>query len=263
MSVPDPWSSSRTPFQWSHLDWGEALGAPTSTVGQGSRCSEVEEAFAARGWLARDPPSSTPPTPISIDYGLYVCVCLHYFQVWGKDGFANPNPGFLQFTSPTWGWQADLFWVRPCSNFSLDANPAWVPHLPVLSTQPRVPGQRVSVGTHVHASLPTALITLFPTLLFGIFHRRRIYYNSRGENSKSLAKFRSRAHLNFYSGFSIYLIYSCLWLQCQIAGVLRPAQACSGRRCVRPHDSLAGAAQTAALIYLVLQDAVCSVDSVI
>lgn len=109
MSVPDPWSSSRTPFQWSHLDWGEAVGAPTSTVGQGSRCSEVEEAFAARGWLARDPPSSTPPTPLSIDYGLYVCVCLHYFQVWGKDGFANPNPGFLQFTSPTWGWQADLF----------------------------------------------------------------------------------------------------------------------------------------------------------
>lgn len=117
--------------------------------------------------------------------------------------------------------------------------------------------------THVYPSLPAALITLFPTLLFGIFHRREIYYNSRGENSKSLAKFRSRAHLNFYSGFSIYLIYSRLWLRCHIAGVLWPAQACSGRCCVRPHVSLAVAAQTAALIYLVLGDAVCSVDSVI
>lgn len=117
--------------------------------------------------------------------------------------------------------------------------------------------------THVCPSLPAALITLFPTLLFGIFHRRKIYYNSRGENSKSLAKFRSRAHLNFYSGFSIYLIYSCLWLPCHIVGVLWPVQACSGRRCVRPRASRAGETQTAALIYLVLQDAVCSVDSVI
>lgn len=48
----------------------------------------------------------------------------------------------------------------------------------------------------------------------------KIYYNSRGENSKSPAKFRSRAHLNIYSGFSIYLIYSCLWLQGHIVGVL-------------------------------------------
>lgn len=95
--------------------------------------------------------------------------------------------------------------------------------------------------TRVCPSLPAALITL-SNLLFGIFHRPKIYYNSRGENSKSLAKFRSRAHLNFYSGFSIYLIYSRLWLPCHIVGVLWPAQACSGWRCVRPHVSLAGAA---------------------
>lgn len=74
--------------------------------------------------------------------------------------------------------------------------------------------------THVYPSLPSALITLFPTLLFGIFHRRRIYYNSRGKLVNLWLNLGLRAHLNFYSGFSIYLIYSCLWLRCHIAGVL-------------------------------------------
>lgn len=218
------------------------------------------------GWLGNPPPSAplrTHPSALIMDF---VFVCFLYFLVSERDGFINPNPGFLQFTSPTLGMAGrpfpvgSLFQLFPAS---LDA------YFSVGSTSPCLihTATRARSGclyvTHVHPSLPAALITLFPTLLFGIFHRRKIYYNSRGENSKSLAKFRSRAHLNFYSGFSIYLIYSCLWLRCHIAGVLWPAQACSGRRCVRPHVSLAGAAQTAALIYLVLEDAVCSVDSVI
>lgn len=216
----------------------------------------------AVGWLGTLP-APLPPPPLALIMGCMFVSVFTISKFGGRMALLIRIQAFYSSHPQPGGGRQTFSGVRPCSNFSLDANPAWVPHLPVLSTQPRVPGQRVSVGTHVHASLPAALITLFPTLLFGIFHRRRIYYNSRGENSKSLAKFRSRAHLNFYSGFSIYLIYSCLWLQCQIAGVLLPAQACSGRRCVRPHDSLAGAAQTAALIYLVLQDAVCSVDSVI
>lgn len=175
----------------------------------------------------------------------------------GQDGFIILNPGFLQFSSPTLG---------------MSGGPPGEPLLESSSFQIFLPEFHISLPyprsgclyvTHVYPSRPAALIILFPTLLFGIFHRHKIYCNSRGENSKSLAKFRSRAHLNFYSGFSIYLIYSCLWLRCHIVGVLWPAQACSGRLCVRPHFSLAGAAQTAALIYLVLEDAVCSIDSVI
>ena len=167
-----------------------------------------------------------------------------------------PNPGDVRQIFSGWVPVQVIPWTSTCiflPGFLLSALP---PHSHVCSVE-------CLYVTHVCPSLPAALITLFPTLQFGIFHRHKIYYNSRGENSKSLAKFRSRAHLNFYSGFSIYLIYSCLWLPCHIVGVLWLAKACSGRRCVRPHVSLAGAAQTAALIYLVLEDAVCSVDSVI
>lgn len=201
-----------------------------------------------------------------MDYGLCVCASLLCFLDYEKDGFINRNPGCLTSHIPSPGGDRQTFWggalsqVFPASLgacFCAGCTSSCPPHTATCASSGSL------YVTHVHPSLPPALITLFPTLLFGIFHRRRIYYNSRGETSKSLAKFRSRAHLNFYSGFSIYLIYSCLWLRCHIAGVLWPAQAFSGRRGVRPHVSLAGSAQAAALIYLVLQDAVCSVDSVI
>lgn len=171
-------------------------------------------------------------------------------------GIHIPSPGDDRQTFSGWGLIPVLSCIPGC---------LFLPRLHIFLSSPHSHVARSGslYVTHVCPSLPPALLTLFPTLLFGIFHRRRIYYNSRGETSKSLAKFRSRAHLNFYSGFSIYLIYSCLWLRCHIAGVLWPAQAFSGRRGVHPHVSLAGAAQAAALIYLVLQDAVCSVDSVI
>ena len=220
-------------------------------------------------WIAgREPSQLRPPArahPSALITGC-VRVSLLCFLDSEKDGFINRNPGFLTIHIPSPGGDRQTFagWsLIPVLPASLDACfcPGCTSSCPPHTATCACSG--CLYVTHVYPSLPSALITLFPTLLFGIFHRSRIYYNSRGETSKSLAKFRSRAHLNFYSGFSIYLIYSCLWLRCHIAGVLWPAQAFGGRRCVRPHVSLAGAAQAAALIYLVLQDAVCSVDSVI
>lgn len=213
-------------------------GAGKQLSGRSSLCSlwiagkELSGLHPAALLSLLSPPSSPPR--LIMGYG-FVWVC-SITKFWGENGFINMNPGFLHSPQP-WGNQADFLWVGPCSSSSPDP---WVP----ISARFHLSLSDACSGclyvTHVYPSLPTALIILFPTLLFGIFHRRKIYYNSRGENSKSLAKFRSRAHLNFYSGFSIYLIYSCLWLRCHIVGVLWPAQACSGRRCVHSHVSLAG-----------------------
>lgn len=148
----------------SRIDWQPVycgLGSPPRSAGSS---------------LLPLPPPPSPALHSPVNYGLWVwgSLFLFCFQVSGEDGFRLLNAGFSEFSSPTLGIAgrsllhgslSQFFPGSRCAHFCLGFTSPCHSHTATCAHSGCL------CGPHVCPSLPAALITLFPMLLFGIFQR--------------------------------------------------------------------------------------------